>query len=126
RSGLPSPSRSAAATEMGPVPVTKVTWLAKVGAPPGLAIVLRSTLTVALEALTTARSGLPSPSRSAADTEYGNEPVAKVTWAAKVGALPGLAVVLRSTLTVLLPALATARSSLPSPSRSAAVTENGL
>ena len=63
--------------------------------------VLRSTDTVALPLLATARSGLPSPFMSPMLTAKGPVPVVKSTLAAKltVPAVP----VLRSTDTVLLP-----------------------
>ena len=47
------------------------------------------------------RSGLPSPLMSAAATETGSLPVAKVCWAAKVGVVAPAAVVFSSTDTVL-------------------------
>src|SRR5439155_964851 len=59
-------------------------------------------------------------------TDAGAVPVAKSSWAAKLGvAAPG-AVVLSSTDTVTELLFATARSSLPSPFRSPTVTDSGL
>ena len=71
------------------------------------------------------RSGLPSPLTSATATESGSTPVAKVCWAAKEAVVAPGAVVFSSTLTLLLPALATTRSGLPSPLTSATATETG-
>ncbi len=60
------------------MPVAKVCWVAKLGvAAPG-AVVLSSTETVLLLKFATIRSGLPSPLTSAAVTEIGLLPVAKV------------------------------------------------
>jgi hypothetical protein len=125
KSGLPSPVRSAAVTEVGLLPVAKVFWVAKLGvAAPG-AVVLSSTETVSLSSFATIRSGMPSPVRSVAVTEVGLLPVAKAFWVAKLRvAAPG-AVVLSSTETVSLSSFATIRSGTPSPLRSAAVTEIG-
>ena len=50
------------------------------------AVVFSSTDTVSEFELATTRSGLPSPLTSAAATEPGSLPVAKVCWAAKAGA----------------------------------------
>src|SRR5471030_1654861 len=72
---------------------------------------LRNTDTVLLPLLTTARSGLPSPSRSPIATLRGSVPVAKSTLAAKEPeVIEPLADVLRSTDTVLLLPLPTTRS----------------
>ncbi len=65
------------ATEKGLFPVAKSTLAAKLTVP--LPPVLRSTDTVLSEALTTARSGIPSPSKSPIATEKGVLPVAKST-----------------------------------------------
>ena len=69
---------------------------------------------------------MPSPFTSAAFTECGPEPVAKVCWAANEGVVAPGAVVFSSTDTVFDPKFATIRSGLPSPFNSAAVTERGL
>ncbi len=112
---MPSPLTSAAVTEAGSDCVAKVCWVAKLGeAAPG-AVVLSSTETVLPLKFATIRSGLPSPLTSAAVTAFGPLPVAKVCWAAKLGAEAPGAVVLSSTDTVLPPPFATIRSGLPSP-----------
>ena len=118
RSDLPFPSRSPMATEQGLSPAVKSTLAAKL---PGVILplleVLRKTETLPVVPFATARSGLPSPSRSPMAIERGAVPVVKSTLAAKL-TVPLLEVVLRSTETVLGPKFATARSDLPSPSRS--------
>ena len=124
RSGLPSPSRSPMATDCGDVPVVKSTLAAKLLAVMlPLAEVLRNIDTLLEVKLATTRSSLPSPSRSPMATEAGDVPVVKSTLAAKLLAvmLP-LAEVLRNTETLLAPA-ATARSGLPSPSKSPMATD---
>src|SRR6185437_9536029 len=105
RPGLPSPSRSPIATLIGFIPVAKSTLAAKEAAVMGpLLAVLRNTDTVLLPSLATARSGLPSPSRSPIATLIVPLPVAKSTLAAKEAAVMGpLLAVLRNTDTVLLP-----------------------
>ena len=130
RSALPSPSRSPMATDCGAVPVVKSTLPAKllvVMLP--LVEVLRNTETEFAPELPFAKtiSGLPSPSRSPMATDKGIVPVAKSTLPTKllVVMLPPVDV-LRRTETVLDPAFATARSALPSPSRSPMDTERGL
>ena len=123
---MPSPLTSAAVTETGSLPVAKVCWVAKLGVVAPGAVVLSSTDTVLSARFATIRSGLPSPLMSAAVTESGSLPVAKVCWVAKVGVVAPGAVVLSSTDTVLPPKFATIRSGLPSPLISAAVTENGV
>ena len=90
------------------------------------AVVFSSTDTVLSFEFATIRSGLPSPLTSAAVTEDGSLPVAKVCWVAKQGVVAPGAVVFSSTDTVLPSEFATIRSGLPSPLRSAAVTEIGL
>jgi hypothetical protein len=87
--------------------------------------VLSNTETVLSKRFATIRSGLPSPFRSAVVTEYGLLPVAKTCWVAKLGVVAPGAVVLSSTETVALLVFATIRSGLPSPLRSATVTETG-
>ena len=69
---------------------------------PRTAGVFISTDTV-LGPLATARSGRPSPLRSATATEMGSLPTAKVCWAAKAGGGGPAAVVFSSTDTVLEP-----------------------
>ena len=87
---------------------------------------LRNTETLLPVKFPTARSGLPSPSKSPIETERGTSPVVKSTLAAKLLAemLP-LMDVLRKTETLALKLLVTARSGLPSPSRSPISTEKG-
>ena len=89
------------------------------------AVVFSSTDTVLESKFATTRSGLPSPFTSAAVTENGALPVAKVCWAAKEGVVAPGAVVFSSTDTVFELSFATTRSGLPSPFTSAAVTESG-
>src|SRR5271168_4657778 len=125
RSGLPSPLISAVVTEYGVLPVAKGCWVAKLGVLAPGAVVLSSTDTVLPLSFATIRSGLPSPLISAAVTETGPLPVAKVCWVAKLGVLAPGAVVLSSTDTVLPLSFATIRSGLPSPLISAVVTETG-
>ena len=101
RSGLPSPLKSATARESGPVPTAKVFWAAKAGAVAPTAAVFSSTDTLLSVMLATARSGLPSPLKSPTASGWGPEPTAKVTCAAKEGAVAPAGVVLSSTDTVL-------------------------
>ena len=68
---------------------------------------------------------MPSPFKSAAVTETGKLPVARVCWAAKAGVVAPGAVVFSSTDTVLATRFATIRSGLPSPFKSADATECG-
>ena len=71
-------------------------------------------------ALTTARSGLPSPLKSPAAMDAGFNPAPKFNAASKVPSpLP------RRSDTLPERSLATATSSLPSPLKSAVVTDNG-
>ena len=82
------------------MPVAKVCWAAKEAVVAPGAVVFSSTDTVFESPFATIRSGLPSPLKSAAVTENGPLPVAKVCWAAKEAvAAPG-AVVFSSTDTV--------------------------
>ena len=114
---LPSPSISPAYTPRVLVPVVRSTLVAKDDEDivPGVAV-FRNTDTELELLLETARSVLPSPSKSAATTFTGVEPVANVT------AVPNdkepTVEVLRNTETVfeVLTLLVTARSGLPSPS----------
>ena len=72
------------ATEIGAAPIAKSTRSAKEPAAIlPLLPVLRNTETVFELKLATAKSGLPSPSKSPMATEYGLVPVAKSTRAAK-------------------------------------------
>ena len=68
---------------------------------------------------------MPSPLTSTAVTEIGWLPVAKVCWVAKEAVVAPGAVVFSSTDTVFEKSFATIRSGLPSPFRSADVTEAG-
>ena len=125
RSGLPSPVTSSAYTETGALPVAKVCWVAKLATVAPGAVVLSSTETVLLLKFGMIKSGKPSPLTSATITDDGPPPVAKVFCVAKLGmAAPG-AVVFSSTETVPSVKFATIRSGLPSPLRSAAVTQIG-
>ena len=90
-----------------------------------LTVVFKSTDTVPEAAFATTRSGLPSPLRSAIDTEAGLLPVAKFCAAAKLSVEDPGAVVFKSTDTVLESVFATTMSGLPSPLRSAIDTEAG-
>ncbi len=126
RSGLPSPLTSAAVTEAAAPPTAKVCWVAKLGVVAPGAVVLSSTETVSSRAFATIRSGMPSPLTSAAVTECGPLPAAKVCWVAKLAVVAPGAVVLSSTESVPSNSFATIRSGLPSPLTSATVTEIGL
>ena len=91
-----------------------------------LVAVLRSTETVFEPLFATAKSGLPSPSKSPRATERGFAPVRKSTSAAKLpGTMLPLVAVLRYTETVYEPLFNTAKSGLPSPSKSPKATEIG-
>src|SRR5271166_3871509 len=125
RSGRPSPFKSATATERGSTPVAKDCWAAKLGVVAPAAVVFSSTDTVPEYKLATMRSGRPSPFKSATATERGSTPVAKVCWAAVLGVVAPAAVVFSSTDTVSEPKLATMRSDLPSPFKSATATDSG-
>src|SRR6185437_3036832 len=109
------------------IPVAKSTLAAKEAAVMGpLLAVLRNTDTVLLPLLATARSGLPSPSRSPIATLTGTLPVAKSTLAVKEATvMEPLLAILRKTDSVLSLKLATARSGLPSPSKSPIATLSG-
>ena len=75
KSSLPSPSKSPMATETEAEPVGKFIGVAKLPVPMlPLMDVLRCTETVEL-AFATAKSGLPSPSKSPTATEKGCAPV---------------------------------------------------
>ena len=75
------------------------------------------------KALATIRSGLPSPLKSAMLTAIGALAVVAVIAAAKLGAVPGVVVVLRYTDTTFTPAFTVAISKKPSPSTSPTETE---
>src|SRR5262249_5815134 len=126
KSGRPSPLTSAAATDWGRLPVAKVCWGSKLGGVAPGRVVFANTDTVPEGSVGASRSGRPSPLASAATTETGRLPVAKVCWSAKLGAVAPATVVFSSTDTVAELWLATSRSSRPSPLTSAAVTEAGL
>src|SRR4028119_1847388 len=98
-------------TDLGPLPVAKVAWGAKVGVmAPGM-VVLSRMEAVSLEKFATVKSGFPSLLISPMLRDTGPSPVGKVTWVAKVGvAAPG-AVVLSRMEAVSLPAFTTATSS---------------
>ena len=66
-------------------PAANVCWVAKLGVVAPGAVVLSSTETVCRLQFATIRSGLPSPLMSAAVTENGWTPVAKVCCVAKLG-----------------------------------------
>src|SRR5258707_1052828 len=125
RSGRPSPFTSAAATETGPVPAAKLVAAAKLGTTAPGAVVFSSTDTLLVLLLATSRSGRPSPFTSAAATEPGALPAAKLVAAAKLGTTAPGAVVFSSTDPFLVSGLATSRSGRPSPFTSAAATEAG-
>ena len=80
---MPSPFKSAAVTDHGELPVAKVCCAAKERVVAPGAVVFSSTDTELELKFATIRSGLPSPFKSAAVTESGKLPGAKVCWAAK-------------------------------------------
>ena len=84
KSGLPSPSKSAIAAEIGPVPVVKSTLGAKelVVIEPEELVFLKIE-TVLLASFVTTKSGLPSPSTSPTAILFGLFPVVKLTAGAK-------------------------------------------
>src|SRR5262249_14995600 len=125
RSGLPSPLKSPTATERGPLPVVKAFRVAKEDVVAAVGVVLSSTDTVLAPQLVTTRSGLRSQLKSPTAREWGAVPVAKFCWVAKEEVAAPAGVVLSSTDTVSAPRLAIARSSLPSPLKSATATEQG-
>ncbi len=125
KSAFSSPLMSPMLTQMGPVPVAKVTWGAKVGAAAPAAVVLSRMETVLLVAFATAKSGLASPLMSPRLTQKGLVPVAKVTWGAKVGLAAPAVVLSRMEAVLLLPSFVTAKSSKPSPLMSPMLTDLG-
>ena len=102
KSGLPSPSKSPIDIDLGPIPVAKSTLGAKLSVlilP--LIEVFRNIETVAELELVTAKSSLPSPSKSLMDNEVGPKPVVKSTLMVKLPKLMlPLVDVLRNTETV--------------------------
>ncbi len=126
KSGFKSPLKSPMLTEMGPLPVGKVTWGEKVGVAAPVGVVLSRMEALLPELFATAKSGLPSPLMSPMLREKGRKPVGNSTWLAKVGVVAPVAVVL-SRMEALLPELfATAKSGFKSPLKSPMLTEMGL
>jgi hypothetical protein len=109
-------------------PVVKSTFAANefVVSEPGVLVFLKIE-TVLLPLFATAKSGLPSPSKSAMATMMGRVPVVKSTFEAKelVVIDPEVLVFLR-TETLALSVLVTTRSGLPSPSKSFIATQVGF
>jgi len=112
-------------TELGPVPVGKVAWGAKVGVAAPVAVVLIRIEALLLVWFAVAKSGFPSPLKSPMLTEMGPLPVAKVAWVAKVGVVAPVVVVLSRMETVLLFKFAVAKSGRPSPLMSPMLTDLG-
>ena len=102
KSGLPSSLMSPKLTDLGAVPVPKVTWVVKVGVVALVAVVLSRMETSLLILFATAKSGLPSPLMSPKLRSEGSVPVPKVTWVAKVGVVVRVEVLLSRMETVLL------------------------
>src|SRR4028119_2386617 len=94
KSGLPSPLMSPMLTEKGSAPVGKGTWVAKVGVPAPVGVVLSRMEALLLFKFATAKSGFPSLLKSPMLMEMGSVPVGKVTWVAKVGVPAPVGVVL--------------------------------
>ena len=119
---LPSPSKSATATELGFVPA--VNCIEPNVSVPKTSPKLCNTETL-LEAkrLTIIKSSRPSPSKSAIRTATGAAAVADEVGAEKLGLAPGVPVILRYTATVLIPEFTTAISNQPSPSKSPMANE---
>src|SRR5919202_6730570 len=126
KSGLPSPLMSPMLTERGPVPVGKSTLGEKVGVAPPVSVVLSRMEALPLLKFATAKSGLLSPLMSPMLRDWGEVPVAKSKLEEKVGVAPPVAVVLSRMEALLLPAVATAKSGLPSPLMSSMLMEKGL
>src|SRR5262249_37082476 len=102
RSGLPSPLKSPTATETELLPVVKTCCDVKLGVVDPVGVVFNSTDTEAcppapLAPLTTARSGLPSPLKSATANELGLPLASKVRWGAKLTVNDPAGVVFSST-----------------------------
>ena len=126
KSGFPSPLMSPMLTDLGPLPVAKVTWVANVGVVAPVAVVLSRMEAVSLYMFATAKSGLPSPLMSRMLTDMGPLPVGKSTLGAKVGVVALVGVVLSKIEAVLLFEFAKAKSGFPSPLMSPMLTEKGL
>src|SRR5262249_60314424 len=105
------PSRLASPAAAVAAAVAKLCSAPKEGAVAPGAVVFSSTDAVLEPKLARRRSGRPSPLTSAAATEYGLRPVAKVCWVAKEAAVAPGAVVFSSTDTVVEPRKARGRTS---------------
>src|SRR5262249_27970035 len=127
RSALPSPFKSAIATEIGLPAQAKSTWVANDGVAARGAVVFNSTDTLAERLSATARSSRPSLLRSPIATKTGfgplTLPMVKSTFGAKIGIVAPGGVVFSSTDTVPACELLTTRSGLPSLLRSPTATE---
>src|SRR5882757_2065757 len=116
-SGMPSPLKSPAATNVGLVLVPVDGLAAAVNVPSPLP---KRTVTVLLKVFATARSDLPSPLKSPTATDSGLLPVDGLAAAVNVPSpLPN------RTVTVLLKVFATAKSGLPSPLKSPTAIDSG-
>ena len=126
KSGLPSPSRSEIAITVGsvPVPVAKSIFESK-EKEPGVLVFLNIDIVYAVPVLPTAKSGLPSPSKSPTDTQRGAVPVPNSVLFLVKAILPTPELVFFNIVTVLAPWLAETISSFPSPSKSATATYTG-
>src|SRR4028118_1609309 len=80
KSGLPSPLMSPMLTEKGSAPVGKGTWVAKVGVPAPVGVVLSRMEALLLFKFATAESGFPSLLKSLMLMEVGSVPVGEGTW----------------------------------------------
>src|ERR1035437_8417631 len=120
RSGFPSPSKLPMETLAGHEPVVKSTCDAKETVPDVL--VFLNTETV-LPMFATARSGLPSPSKSPIETFTGYVPVVKSIFVAKE-MVPDVLVFLNTETVLEFPTMT--RSGLPSPSKSPIETLSGV
>jgi len=125
KSGFPSLLKSPILTDLGLLPVAKVTWVAKVGVAAPAAVVLSRMEAVLLEKFATVKSGFPSPLMSPMLRDMGPLPVGKVTWVAKVGVVAPVAVVLSRMEAVPPVAFATAKSGFPSKLKSPLLTDLG-
>jgi hypothetical protein len=124
KSGLPSQSKSAIATQIGTVPVVKSTLGTKelVVIEPEELVFLKIE-TVLLASFVTTKSGLPSPSTSLMAILFGLFPVVKLTAGAKELAVmvPEVLVFLKIEIVLSLE-FRTTKSGLPSPSTSLITT----
>src|SRR6266404_6826174 len=121
RSGFPSPSKSPKETMLGEPPTVKSIFGAS-----EISLAKLSFCKTEMELappLAVTRSGLPSPSRSAAATCWGLAPTIKSSFAAKE-IIPARLVFLNIEIALADPS-ETINSGLPSPFRSAMVTELG-